>query len=98
MTLHPTKPGQRCRLIGSWSLDTEGKQGPNHGKEVTTVFLHQIQANDCVPVWRVRGENLTTSFGGVGNECDALNYWLEVLPPNETPPEDTVAKKELETS
>lgn len=90
---HPTKPGQKCRIVGSWSLDTEGKRGPNHGKEVVTVFLHQIQADDRVPVWHVRGENLVTSFGGVGNECDCLNYWLEVI--EDPPPKQTEREKEV---
>jgi hypothetical protein len=82
----PSKPGQKCRLIGSWSLDTEGKQGPNHGKVVTTLWRHEEMAADRVPVWRVSGTNLVSSYGGTGSEVDALDYWLEVIEPDEAPP------------
>lgn len=96
---HPTKPGQRCRLIGSYSLDVDGVAGPNHGKVVITVFLHQVQANDSVPVWRIRavdGVTLITSFGGAGQECDALNYWLEVIDDEPQPPQSETQQKELD--
>ena len=90
---HPTKPGQKCRIVGSWALDTEGVKGPNHGKEVVTVRLHQMQAADRVPVWRITGKDLVTSGGVIANEIDALNYWLEVIDEVEPPKVMTTEKE-----
>lgn len=90
----PTKPGQLCRIIGSWSLDTEGKRGPNHGKLVTTIFLHDEKAADTVPVWRVQGASLTSSYGGTGFQVDCLEYWLEVVEP--LPVEPKIEEKYLD--
>lgn len=90
----PTKPGQRCRIIGSWSTDDQGVRGPNHHKEVTTLFLHDEKADDRVPVWRVQGTNLVSSFGAAGSQVDCLEYWLEVI--DETPAPDKVDERETE--
>lgn len=78
---HPTKPGQRCRVIGGrMAFNGEGK-GPNQGKEVTTVFMHIQQAGiEMENVWRCRGEGLQTYYG-VGTEADFLECWLEVVEP-----------------
>ena len=77
---HPVRPGQKCRIISSWSLEIEGRKGPNHHKEVTTVFLHQLQAGEeQAPVWRIKGNSLITSFGVVDDQIDCLNRWLEVI-------------------
>lgn len=98
MTKHPTAPNQRCRVIGGRGIDTGEAPSPNQGKVVTTMYLHQIQAGDSVPVWHCRGEGLQTYYG-VGTEIDFLNYWLEVvieeLP---APPEAAATKRELVTS
>lgn len=91
MTKHPTKPGQRCRVIGSRSKDNGEGNGPNMGKVVTTKFLHQMQAADRVPVWRCTGDNLVSYHGGVG-EVDFLNYWLEVIEDPPTPVVDAKKK------
>lgn len=90
---HPTKPGQLCRIVGSWATDTEGKVGPNHHREVTTVSLHTMMADDRVPVWHVHSADpLVTSMGFVTNDLDCLNYWLEVIDPEAAP----LAVKETE--
>ena len=74
----PTKPGQKCRVVGGRGKDTGEAPSLNLGKTVTTMFLHQLQAGDAVPVWHCRGENLFTYYGN-GSEADFLNYWLEVI-------------------
>lgn len=92
MIEHPTKPGQRCRVIGSRTKDNGEGDGPNMGKEVVTIFLHQQQAADRVPVWRCSGVGLQTYYG-VGTQADFLNYWLQVIKEEEPP---KVQTKELE--
>jgi hypothetical protein len=72
MKNHPNKPGQVCRVIGSRSLDNGEGPGPNIGKTVITLFLHQQQANDRVPVWHCSAGKLETYYG-VGTEADFLN-------------------------
>lgn len=84
MTERPTKPGQKCRVVGSRSQENGEGDGPNIGKIVTTMFLHQQQAGDSVPVWHCRGDSLITYWGHLGTEADFLNHWLEVIP--ELPP------------
>lgn len=90
----PTKPGQLCRIIGSWSTDDPGVTGPNHGKLVTTMFLHDEKSDGRVPVWRVQGASLTSSYGATGNQVDCLEYWLEVVEPLLVEPK--VKSKDLE--
>ncbi|MCY1208400.1 hypothetical protein D9M72_200250 [compost metagenome] len=78
----PTRPGQKCRIIGS----TLGTDGHCVGKEVVTVFLHDQPLRkesggvivDMGAVWRVRGQGLLSEFGGAGEEVDCLAIWLEV--------------------
>lgn len=82
----PTKPGQKCRVIGGrMAYNDEGK-GPNIGKEVATMFLHTKQAGmEKENVWHCRakdGEMLQTYFG-VGNEADFLECWLELIEPTQ---------------
>lgn len=79
---YPTKPNQRCKVIGGrMAYNDEGK-GPNIGKEVTTMFLHTKQAGvEQENVWHCRakdGEMLQTYFG-VGNEADFLECWLQII-------------------
>lgn len=81
---HPTKPGERCRVIGSrMAFNDEGKS-PNMGKTVVTVFMHAEKAGiEQENVWRCRaapGESLITYHGGVGEVADFLECWLEVEP------------------
>lgn len=78
MTKHPTKPNQRCKVIGGRSSDTNEGNSPNKGKVVFTMYLHQQQADDRVPVWHCKGKDLFTFYGN-GTEADFLNYWLEVI-------------------
>lgn len=78
--MYPTRPGQKCRIVGSWSTDDQGKVGPNHHKEVTTISLYPMLAVGSVPVWKVSGQDLVSSYGAVGNTVDCLLYWLEVIP------------------
>ena len=94
----PTKPGQRCRVIGGrMAFNGEGK-GPNQGKEVVTVFLHQEQAGaELENVWRCRaaeGQTLQTYYGA-GQEADFLECWLSKIEPDEAPPTAESEKKEL---
>jgi hypothetical protein len=79
---HPTKPGQRCLVIGGrMAFNGEGK-GPNQGKEVVTVFLHAEKAGiEQENVWHCRakeGDTLQT-FYGAGSEADFLECWLQVV-------------------
>jgi hypothetical protein len=78
---HPTKAGQRCRVIGGrMAFNGEGK-GPNIGKVVTTMFMHINQAGmELENVWHCRGENLQTYYGA-GTEADFLECWLDVIEP-----------------
>lgn len=92
--IHPTRPGQLCRIIGSHSWDNGLGKGPNWNKQVTTVRLHQMQANDCVPVWQVSGRDLVSAYGAVGDEVACLNYWLEVIDPPPIAP--LVAARDVE--
>lgn len=87
----PTRPGQKCRIIGSWSKDNGLGDGPNMHKEVVTLYLHELRAADVVPVWQVKGDGLTTNYGGKGDEVACLQPWLEVLP-DEPPKAETTAK------
>ena len=79
------------------------------GKEVVTVFLHddnlrintfkdgQPHVADFGPVWRVRGKALVSNYGGVGDEVDCAQAWLEVIvDPADSKVTDTV--KELENT
>ncbi len=95
----PTKPGQKCRVIGS----TSGTSGHSVGKEVVTVFQHdqnlRTERNGVVvdmgPVWRVRGQGLISEYGGAGDEVDCLAIWLEVIEPEPPKTETTTKQKEL---
>ena len=94
----PTKPGQRCRVIGGrMAFNGEGK-GLNQGKEVVTVFLHQEQAGaEQENVWHCRaaeGQTLQTYYGA-GQEADFLECWLSKIEPDEAPPTAESEKKEL---
>lgn len=93
----PTKPGQRCRVIGGRMAHNDEGRSPNYGKEVTTVFLHDEKAGiEQENVWRCRakeGETLITYHGGLGSEADFLECWLEVASPSE---DTKVLEKEVE--
>lgn len=91
MMYRPSKPGQRCRIVSSRTIENREGDSPNAGKIVTTVFKHEQLAGGTQTVWRVRaaeGESLITYYGVTGPEVDALETWLELLPP-ETPPVKT---------
>jgi hypothetical protein len=82
MSMHPTKPNQRCRVVGGrMAFNGEGK-GPNQGKEVVTVFKHDQTAGvEQENVWRCRakdGDTLQTYYGA-GTEADFLECWLQVI-------------------
>ena len=88
----PTKPNQRCRVIGGrMAFNGEG-QGPNQGKEVVTVFLHADKAGvEQENVWRCRAASghVLQTYYGAGGEADFLECWLELIPP-EKPPQQTI--------
>jgi len=90
----PTKPGQLCRIIGSWAHENRLGKSPNLGKMVTTVSLYPMLAGGTSPVWRVSGTDLISSYGAVGNSVDCLLHWLEVVEPE--PVEPKVLEKDLE--
>jgi hypothetical protein len=77
----PTKPGQRCRVIGGrMPFNGEG-ESPNKDKVVTTVFRHdELAGLEQEVVWRCCGEGLQTYYG-VGTHADFLECWLEVIEP-----------------
>ena len=91
----PTKPGQKCRVVGSRTQENGEGAGPNMGKTVTTMFLHQMQAADSVPVWHCSGQGLQTYYGA-GTEADFLNRWLQVIEETPQPPKETDTAREKE--
>lgn len=96
---HPTKPGQKCKVIGGrMAFNGEG-EGPNQSKTVVTVFLHKDQAGiEQENVWHCRaieGQRLQSYYGD-GTEADFLECWLEVQDPDAIPPK--VQEQELTTT
>lgn len=92
----PTKPGQRCRVVGGrMSYNDEGV-GPNQGKVVTTVFLHDTSAGmEQENVWHCKSSDIIQTYYGAGYEADFLECWLEVI--DEDEPSELLAKEiELE--
>jgi len=94
----PTKPGQLCLVVGGRSaFNGEGK-GPNQGRKVVTMFLHDEKAGlEQENVWHCRTadkEPLHTYYG-VGPEADFLECWLEVCPPDAEPPAQLTKEQEL---
>lgn len=94
----PTKPGQRCLVIGSrMAFNGEGK-GPNQGKTVVTMFMHAEKAGvEQENVWHCQatgGQTLQTYYGA-GPEADFLECWLEVIEPDAEPPVSTTAEREV---
>ena len=91
---YPTKPNQRCKVIGGrMAFNGEG-QGPNQGKEVVTMFLHNKQAGmEQENVWHCRAmeRNTLQTYYGAGSEADFLECWLEVIPEEEN--QDKLANK-----
>ena len=83
----PTRPGQRCRVIGGrMAFNGEG-QGPNIGKEVITVFLHPEQAGiQQENVWRCRAASghVLQTYYGAGDSADFLECWLQLIDPETT--------------
>lgn len=80
----PTRPNQRCRVIGSQQLTNGGSESPNLNRIVRTVMLHPLRAGkpeNSYAVWRCHttdGRPLITAFGA-GEQCDFLAVWLEVI-------------------
>jgi hypothetical protein len=95
----PTKPGQRCRVIGGrQAFNGEGK-GPNQGKIVTTVFLHPERAGiEQENVWRCQATDggVLQTYYGAGQAADFLECWLEVIDPDAAPPK--VLERDIETT
>lgn len=91
----PTKPGQKCRVIGGRMNHNDEGRGPNIGKTVETMFLHAEQAGiEQENVWHCKGESLQTYYG-VGTEADFLECWLELIEPDAEPPAVKTTEKEL---
>jgi hypothetical protein len=96
----PTKPGQRCRVIGGRMPFNDEGQSPNIGKEVTTLQLMGQAGIEQENVWRCQakeGTSLITYHGGVGDQADFLACWLEVIEETE-PPKTTTTEREIATS
>lgn len=97
----PSRPSQRCRVVGGRSIVNGEGNGPNLGKIVLTQFLHPIRAGDASDsraVWRCNatGTDLLQTFYGVGTQCDFLAEWLEVLPEDPVEPLVKETEKEIE--
>lgn len=92
----PTRPGQRCRVVNSRSKENGEGDGPNINKEVVTVFVHPMLAGGVTPVWHVRGKDLITYYGAVGDEADFLIHWLEVIPDELLPQKVMEKEKDLD--
>ena len=92
----PTKPGQKCRVIGGRSTFNGEGASPNLGKTVTTMFLHDERAGiEQEPVWHCQcgADDVLTTYYGAGREADFLQCWLEVI---DEPSTDTTLTKEKE--
>lgn len=99
MTL-PHEPKQRCRVVGGrQETNGEGKSS-NMDRIVETVSLHAQRAGtpeNSFAVWKCKstdGLPLTTYYGA-GPEADFLAIWLEVIPPDATPPAALTTDKEI---
>ena len=93
--MHPTKPGQRCRVIGGRSTANGEGTSPNQNKIVVTQYLHKEQAGiEQENVWHCNSTEVLTTWYGAGHEADFLECWLEVIPPEVAPPKEL--KQELE--
>ena len=94
----PTKPGQRCRVIGGRSPFNGEGTSPNQGKIVVTMYLHDEKAGiEQENVWHCQatdGQTLVTYYGA-GPEADFLECWLSAIEPDETPPATENSKKEI---
>lgn len=91
----PTKPGQRCRVIGGRSTANGEGESPNLNAIVITVFLHKEQAGiEQENVWHCSSTQILKTYYGAGYEADFLECWLEVIPPEVAP--DKMLQKELE--
>jgi len=94
----PTKPGQRCKVIGGRMNHNDEGRGPNIGKIVFTMWRHnELAGIEREVVWHCRAMNgeLHTYYG-VGPEADFLECWLEVQDPEPEAPKVDTTEKELE--
>ena len=93
--MYPTKPGQKCKVIGGRTPFNGEGVSPNMGKTVTTIFLHEQKAgSEQENVWRCSGKDLQTYYN-VGSEADFLECWLEVIPPTTTSRNSETTMKEV---
>lgn len=84
--MHPTKPGQQCRVIGGRATANGEGVSPNHGKIVVTEYLHKEQAGiEQENVWHCVSKEILTTYYGAGHAADFLECWLEVIPPEVAP-------------
>ncbi len=96
--MHPTKPGQLCRVIGGRMAYNGEGQGPNIGKQVITMFLYPDQAGmEQENVWHCKSTSTLQTYYGAGNEAAFLECWLEVIQDDPTPPAVDTKTKELDT-
>ena len=95
MNIPPTKPGQRCRVIGSrMAFNNEGDSGVI-GTIVETMFMHDQKAGiEQENVWHCKAvEGQIKTYYGAGPEADFLECWLDLLPPDATPPTHAEVRK-----
>ena len=93
--MHPTEPGQRCRVIGGRDPVNFKRNSPNENKVVTTMFLHVEKAGiEQENVWHCSSAEVLTTYHGAGHEADFLECWLEVIPPEQSS-DSKEAKKEF---
>lgn len=95
----PTAPDQRCRVIGSRRAFNNHGKSQSIGRIVVTVFMHEARAGliEQENVWRCRsadGKPLQT-YDFEAMEIDFLECWLELLPPEATPPATETKREEL---
>lgn len=93
---HPTKPGQRCCVIGGRTPANGEGTSPNQGKIVVTHYLHNQQAGiEQENVWHCTSNDVLVTYYGAGHEADFLQCWLEVLPPEPLKAKETYLEEEL---
>lgn len=93
---YPTKAGQQCKVIGGRTPFNGEGVSPNQGKEVITMFLHDIKAGvEQENVWHCRSmeRNVLQTYYGAGQEADFLECWLEIIPEVDTQTSDSKEKE-----
>ena len=81
----PVFPGAKCRIING----AHGPQSPSVGRICWAVWMHPVRHEEHGNIWHVHsadGKDFVNIHGGVAQEVDVAESWLEVIPPEEVTP------------